>query len=317
MTRAVLVAALGVVLASALAPVRAARAHDFTPGVLSLVERAPGRFAYAWTAPVDSGVPVEVTVELPARCRRLGATRLDCGARGISGGEVVFRGLRDHRARVLVHLASLDGSTREWLVTGDSPRVSLEAPADRALLGWIRLGVEHIATGLDHLAFLLGLLLVAGLDRRAVLAVTAFTLAHSVTLALAALELVRLSPAPVEAVIAASVVLVAREALHEEPTWTRRAPWLVALVFGLVHGLGFASALRETGLPRARLLAPLLGFNVGVELGQLALVGLLLAGARLVASPPRWLRPAAAYAIGGAGAAWLLARVAAIVARAG
>lgn len=290
-----------------------AHAHDFTPGVLSVVERSPGRYAYTWTAPVDSGVAVPVTVSFPQHCRERAAGELDCGARGIAG-EVVLHGLGDHRARVVVVLSALDAPPSEHVVDGRSPRVTLGAPAERTFGAWVLLGLEHIALGWDHLAFVIGLLLVAGADRRALVTVSAFTVAHSVTLALASLDVVRLASAPVEATIAASVVLVARESLSSEPTWTRRAPWVVALVFGLVHGLGFAGALRSVGLPQGSLATSLVGFNVGVELGQLAVVALAMVASRLVARPPRWVRPALAYVIGCLGAGWAIARVATIAA---
>lgn len=304
MTRAALVVAL---LALAARP---ARAHDWNPGVLSLTETEPGRFAMAWAAPVDSsGEPAPAQVVLPAHCRRDGG-RVDCGARGLAG-ELAFQGLHAARMKVVVVLRRLDGSAEEHLVTGAEPRLALDGA--RGAWPWLRLGAEHILGGADHLAFLLGLLLVLGRarPRRVVATVTAFTVAHSLTLALAVLDLVRLPRGPVEATIAASVVLVAREALHDRPTATRRWPWLAAGAFGLFHGLGFAGALVELGLPGRSVAWSLLWFNAGVELAQLVVVAAALALGSLVldrAERAERARRGMAYVLGSLGAAWLVDR---------
>jgi hypothetical protein len=181
------------------------------------------------------------------------------------------------------------------------------------------LGEEHILGGIDHLLFVLGLLFLVGLRRRLVLTITAFTVAHSLTLALSALDLLTLRPPPVEAVIALSIMLVAAEALHDKPTVSRRWPALVALIFGLVHGLGFAGALKEIGLPENHLTVALLTFNLGVEFGQLMVVAL---AAGLAWALRRWLpaghpaplraRVAVLYGIGALAAFWTLERTAAI-----
>jgi hypothetical protein len=225
--------------------------------------------------------------------------------------------------RTIVVVTRRDGRRGEWIVSATAPEVSLGEAPPRAWRAWVRIGVEHILGGPDHLAFVIGLLLVLGarLDRRLLVTISAFTIGHSLTLALAVLGVVDVAIAPVEACIAASVVLVAREATHREPTAIRRWPWLAAAGFGLIHGLGFASALGELGLPPASVASSLVWFNVGVELGQLAVVvvvlGLVGVGRRLLArrpGPGLDLHRAACYALGGVGAAWLCARVAAIVA---
>jgi hypothetical protein len=227
----------------------------------------------------------------------------------------VFEGLDEQRAPVAVAVRWLDGTSVEVMVEPDDPTVALAPSAGRLVSSWIELGVEHIFGGLDHVAFVLGLLLVVGASnlRRLVATITAFTLAHSVTLALAVLGLLTLPSAPVEATIAASVVLVAREGTHDADTITRRAPWAVALVFGLVHGLGFAGALTETALPQANLGFALLGFNLGVELGQLAIIFAVIATVRLLPPSTHRLRIPACYTIGLLGAWWLIDRTAAIV----
>jgi hydrogenase/urease accessory protein HupE len=295
---------------------RAPAAHDFRPGVLALAEVAPGRFDVLWTAPVDStGEPEAVRLVWPPGCLERDR-RLECGASGLRGS-LRFESLHQPGMQVVVTIRRLDGRVEDRLATGASPAVDLGAAPRRALLPWVRLGVDHILGGADHLAFVIGLLLLVGRDRRVVATITAFTLAHSITLVLAVLGVVALPGAPVEATIAASTVLVAREALVREPTLTRRAPWAVALVFGLVHGLGFAEGLRALGLPEGSYAGALVGFNLGIELGQLLVVGLLLGAAWLARRRLErlaWARPAACYGVGALGAWWLCARTLAMVA---
>jgi hydrogenase/urease accessory protein HupE len=288
-----------------------ARAHDFTPGVLSLIEVAPGTYRWQLTEPVDSGgPPMRVTPRFPAHCR---ATELlECGERGLEG-VISFDGLHDPRVRVVVLVRTLDGRRAEHMVDGGDPRIELERSPGGEWIEWLELGVEHVLLGFDHLAFLLGLLLVTGIDRRVLLTVTAFTIAHSATLALATLGWVELAPAPVEAAIASSVVLVAREALHREQTFTRRAPWLVALAFGLVHGLGFAGAIREIGVPDGSVATALLSFNAGVELGQLGVVAIAALIVWAARERLNELRRPLCYALGALGAWWTIERTIAIV----
>jgi len=309
----VLLAVLGWMVAGPVA------AHGLHPGVLSLTEQQPGVFAVQWTEPVDtSGGVTAVEVRFPEVCRHEGS-RLDCTPEGLQGA-IAFEGLEAQQGRVVAMVRWLDGRTTEALVTADAPRLELESAPGRSAGVWLGLGVEHILSGLDHLAFVVGLLLVVGVHamRRLLATITAFTVAHSLTLGLATLGAISLPVAPVEATIAASVVLVAREATHEEATLTRRAPWAVALVFGLVHGLGFAGALGEWGVPERWVLPSLLWFNVGVELGQVAVVGVLVVGVWLLGRGVGRrrlgrLRPLATHAIGGLGAWWLIERTLAML----
>jgi hypothetical protein len=313
MSGRMLVVALVVALAW-LGSSRPVHGHGLHPGVLTLVEREPGVFTVAWTEPVDTtGLLAPVEVVFPEPCRRHDDV-LDCAPVGLHGA-IGFRGLDAERARVMTLVRFLDGRAVEAMIAGDDPQLQVDRSPGRSARAWLSLGVEHILGGLDHLAFVLGLLLVVGTRdlRRLVATITAFTLAHSITLALAATGTLVLASAPVEATIAASVVLVAREALHDRPTLTRRAPWLVALVFGLVHGLGFAGALTAWGLPDGWIGWSLLWFNVGVELGQLAVVVLSVAIVRLAGARIARLSPVAAYAIGGLAAWWLLERSAAVL----
>lgn len=295
---------------------RPALAHDLRPGVLSLTELEPGEYALRFAPPIDSsGEASEVTFALPAGCTRA-ADRVHCDG-GIAG-ELRIDGMRGDAMRTLVLLVRNDGERAEWILDAGNPRVTIGAAPPSGAGAWIRLGITHILAGLDHLAFVIGLLLVLDLSlgRRLLATITAFTIAHSLTLALAVLGVVRVHAAPVEACIAASVLLVAREATHREPTAIRRWPWLAAGGFGLIHGLGFASALGEIGLPRASLARSLLAFNVGVELGQLAVVVAIVGGAALVRRLVgegrivwQHVHRAACYALGALAAWWLLDRV--------
>ena len=183
------------------------------------------------------------------------------------------------------------------------------------MTSYLRLGLVHIVTGPDHLLFVLGLVLLASTWRRIAVTVTAFTLGHSVTLALAATGLVAVPARPIELAIALSVLWVAIEVARGSiATLPARRPWLVAGGFGLLHGLGFASALREAGLPRGPLVTALLAFNVGIELGQLAfvllLLGLLLLVRPFVTSFPRWATRVPVYVMGTLAAYWCWVRAA-------
>lgn len=311
MKRALLLGLAG--LLGTLALTLPARAHDNAPGVLAIVETDhPGVFRVAYSPPVDTrDSDVRVTPRYPAHCT-LEEALLRCGDTGLVGA-LDFAGLEGSRMRVVISLQRRDHDPVEFFASSSAPSIALTAPP-AGLGDWIGVGLEHVVFGPDHLAFLLGLLLVSKRDRSLLLTVTAFTLAHSVTLALAALDVVRLAPRPVEACIALSILLVARESLSPEMHLTRRAPWLIAGAFGLIHGFGFASALDAIGLPRHSIGGALLGFNLGVEVGQLAIVALSLAlTSPWVRSPHEArLRAMAGYALGSLGAYWLIARVWAI-----
>jgi len=296
-----------------------ARAHESAPGVLGVEEQADGRYLVAWTPPVDTRLAsaARATPRFPSHCRYEGAV-LDCGSRGLEG-DIVLEGLAG-RMRVAVVITRLHAPPLDAVVDAETPVVPVDGRGG-AFVRWIRMGVEHVLLGLDHLAFLVGLLLVSRLDRRLVATITAFTIAHSITLGLAVLDLVRPSSTLVETLIALSVLLVAREGLvapgaSDRESSVRRAPWAVAAFFGLVHGLGLAGALRDLSIPRPALVPALLGFNVGVELGQLVFVASALLVARL-ASGRSWAprgRTSLAYAVGIAASYWLAIRVAGLVA---
>lgn len=313
-----LLAASLVLLVFALVPSRVG-AHEIESASLSLREVAPGRFTVRWqaTSPSLAG-DLATSAVFPKPCRLDGAY-LDCGAAGLVG-VLEFPWLEGTLSRVLVQVEWQDEKRLERMLTPSTPSVHVYGIPSGSLrfllpvvVDYTWLGVEHILLGFDHLLFVVALMLLVPNRRRLVATITAFTLAHSITLAATVLDFVRVPIPPVEAVIALSIVLVCTECLRPGDSLARRAPWTVAFGFGLLHGLGFASALLELGVPEAHVPTALFCFNLGVELGQLGVVVLLLLLARLAARfrfEPVWLRPSVVYAIGGLAAFWSLDRVA-------
>jgi hypothetical protein len=244
---------------------------------------------------------------------------LRCGARGLTG-VLSVEGVGDAYSAALVKVFWLDGQSRVYTLTAQQPLVHLYGSAeDRRGMGeiaaaYVVLGVEHILSGIDHLLFVASLLFLVGFNRRLIWTISVFTLAHSITLASAALGILTLRSAPVEASIALSIVLVAAEALNKRDTLARRLPALVAFLFGLVHGLGFAGALSEIGLPKAHLATALVTFNLGVEIGQLLAVGVAWGAWRLLHKWPvaQRSRVPLLYGIGSLAAYWSWLRVIAI-----
>jgi hydrogenase/urease accessory protein HupE len=297
----------------------AARAHEMTLAELDLRETSPGQFILQWGVGERRAPSEEITVRWPSECRAEDAL-LSCGAEGLSGA-VSMQGVGKSYSAAMLKVYWLDGQNRVYTFTSAQQTIRLYGSADdrrgsgEIARAYTILGVEHILTGFDHLLFVLALLFLVGFNRRLLYTITAFTLAHSVTLALAALGLLTLRSPPVEASIALSIVLVAGEALHGGKTFARRWPALVAFLFGLVHGLGFAGALKEIGLPQQHLPVALLTFNVGVELGQLLVVTLAFALYRAFAAVPRvaLARVPALYGIGAIAAYWSIGRVASLL----
>jgi hydrogenase/urease accessory protein HupE len=296
----------------------AAAAHEMSMAEMQLRETARGEFLWQWTASEKRPASEDLTPVWPEGCRAE-SNVLRCGAAGLQGS-LAIDGVGKRYSAALVKVFWLDGQSRVYTLTAGQPTVHLYGSADdqrgmgEIASAYTVLGIEHILTGVDHLLFVIGLLFLVGFNRRLLWTITAFTAAHSLTLACSALGWLVLRPPPVEATIALSIMLVAGEALHQRQTLARRWPALVAFLFGLVHGLGFAGALKEIGLPDKHLLVALLSFNVGVEIGQL----LTVATAWLLwRASARW--PAAAkarttllYAIGSVAAYWSWLRVMAI-----
>ncbi len=296
-----------------------AGAHEMTMAEMSLREAAPGQFIWMWTASNERSPNQELTPVWPDGCTADG-NALRCGEAGLSG-TLAMEGVGQRYSAALVKVVWLDGQSRVYTLTGAQPTVQLYGSADdRRGMGEIAraytlLGALHILTGIDHLLFVVGLLFLVGFRRRLLWTITAFTAAHSLTLALGALGVLTLRSPPVEATIALSIMLVAGEALRDRETLARRWPALVAFVFGLVHGLGFAGALQEIGLPQQHLAVALLTFNLGVEFGQLLTVGAAWALFVVVRRQP-WaarLKTPIVYAIGSLAAYWSLLRIAAIL----
>jgi hydrogenase/urease accessory protein HupE len=240
---------------------------------------------------------------------------------GLSGREIAIDGLSATLTDVLVRIENQDGTIHSDRLTFSEPRTRLAETAGLMAIAknYMSLGIEHILLGIDHLLFVLGLLLIVRGHWLLVKTITAFTVAHSITLALATLSLVQVPQAPVEAVIALSIVFLATEIARpkrEALNLAFRFPWIVAFIFGLLHGFGFAGALSEVGLPQTDIPLALLFFNVGVEAGQLLFVGAYLAlgwvFSKIVHTVPSWITPATAYAIGGVSSYWMIARVVAM-----
>jgi hydrogenase/urease accessory protein HupE len=295
------------------------RAHELSMAEMQVREMAPGEFLWQWgagekAAPADELMPV-----WPDGCQADG-NLLRCGPAGLSG-TLAVNGIGQGFSAAMVKVYWRDGQARVYTLTKAQTAVQLHGGADdKRNLGEIAraytmLGVEHILSGVDHLLFVISLLLLVGFNRRLIGTITAFTAAHSLTLASSALGWLALRPPPVEASIALSIVLVAGEALHQRATLARRFPAMVAFIFGLVHGLGFAGALKDIGLPENHLLPALLTFNIGVEIGQLLTVAAAWALWRVAARWPALgrARTVLLYAIGSVAAYWSWLRVAVIL----
>lgn len=276
--------------------------------------------------PIHPSLPKNAeTISFPRVERLFGAQikrwTIRTGPQGLEGWEVTVHGLPSTMVDVLVRIALADGRVVTHLLRPDAPAFVFRAEEKGpAVIQYFVLGVEHILLGIDHLLFVLALVLIVRGIGLLVKTITAFTIAHSVTLGLATLGYVSMPSAPVEAIIALSIVFVAAEivrARRGQPGLTERAPWIVAFTFGLLHGFGFAGALAEVGLPQGDIPMALLLFNVGVEAGQLAFVAIVLAVialARRIRLPaPPWASLVPPYAIGSVAMFWVIQRVAAIL----
>jgi hydrogenase/urease accessory protein HupE len=308
----------------------AAHADVFRPAYLELREAGEGRYDVFWKVPALGESRLAAEVRFPAGTRNLtepqgyfeGGAYIERWrierAGGLTGETIAIDGVATGVTDVIARVERADGTSQmERLVPGN-PRFTVKAPESTGAVAWsyLVLGIEHILGGVDHLLFVLALLLIVRGGKRILLTVTAFTLAHSITLVAATLRWVHVPGPPVEAMIALSIVFVAAEIVHGlqgRPGLTARAPWVVAFTFGLLHGFGFAGALAEVGLPQKAIPVALLMFNVGVEIGQLVFVATALAAGALVArvSLPRrrWVPYALPYAIGTIAMYWVIERI--------
>ncbi len=311
----------------------AAPAHEVRSAYLELTQTSDQAFDVLWKVPARGGdLRMGLYVRLPPECEMASEPRgMFVGnayierwsirhPEALVGATIHIDGLRTTMTDVLVRIQRLDGTTQVARLMPADPAVVVEASPGLGQVAWtyLVLGVEHILLGIDHLLFVLALLLLVKGWKRLVGTITAFTIAHSITLALATLGVVHVPGPPVEAIIALSIVFVASEIVHERQGRagvSARWPWIVAFTFGLLHGLGFASALSEVGLPQNAIPLSLLFFNVGVELGQLAFIAVAAVVAVVVRRavtfrPPRATELIPPYAIGGVAMLWVIERVA-------
>lgn len=313
------------------------QAHALEPGYLEIQTVQGDLHSLFWRKPDVKGRPMAMDVLLPQNCdlRSPPAPHFDGAAwvsrwatkcvGGLVGHQIIIDGLSHTNTDVLVRFQASTDSSFTKRLTPDQPNFALpeDPSAMQVLADYIALGTDHILAGFDHLLFVFALLLLIHDWRRLVGAITAFTLAHSITLAAASLGWLRVPAPPVEAVIALSIVFLAVELAKRRDGTLRlseRWPWLVSFSFGLLHGLGFAGALRDIGLPEGDLLMALLGFNLGVELGQLAFVAAVLAIAALISKltpaigsqlrrSDGLLNTVLAYSVGSIAAFWAVERV--------
>jgi hydrogenase/urease accessory protein HupE len=325
---------LAAVLVGGLTLAPMARAHEVRPAYLEITEAAPGRYAVLWRTPVLSGMRLPVVLKMPDGVRDVTPPTMqelsdslverrtiDAGQGGLAGKYVKFVGLQATITDVLVRVALLNGTRSTTLVHPSHPWVDIAATSGplSVVRAYLTHGIEHILFGFDHLLFVLALIVIVRSQRVLFLTITAFTVAHSITLALATLGVVHVPGPPVEAAIALSVLLLATELVHLERGelgLTARWPWVVAFTFGLLHGFGFASALSDVGLPQGDIPLALFAFNVGVECGQLAFVAVVSSLAvlterlRLDARIKRYALGTVPYAIGTLAAFWFFERLA-------
>ena len=316
-----------------------AQAHDARPAYLEINETAPGRYEVLWRTPINAGMHLPVVLKFPDDTHNITAPSLkefsglllerrwiDAGKTGLAGKRIEFVGLQATITDVLVRVQALDGNHTTALVHPSQPWVEIAASQGIAAVAaaYLMHGFEHIMFGTDHLLFVLGLMLMVRDLWMLLKTITAFTLAHSLTLAAATLGYVHVPGPPLEAAIALSIMFVGVEVLRSrrgETSLTLRQPWLVAFAFGLVHGLGFASGLASLGLPSGDIPVALLFFNIGVEAGQLSFVAFILLLARcfdlLKIHWPQHARMVPAYVVGSVGAFWTIDRIVAVIVGAG
>lgn len=306
-----------------------AHADELRPGYLELVQRDAQHWQMVWKAPLLGGLASKARPVLPQFCTaKFEAPRLEGGAllakaalnctRALDGAQIGLSGLDASYTDALVRIAPLDRPVQAERLTAARPLITVSAIPDRWQVArtYFELGVEHIITGYDHLLFVIALVLLIGRGVPVIKAATAFTVAHSLTLAGTALGLFGLAQRPVEVLIALSIVFLAVEIAKQDPARPRlseRIPWFVAFGFGLLHGFGFAGALREIGMPQGEVPMALLTFNLGVEAGQLAIIAACLCTLTLIRrSAPALLRPAltiGSYGIGITASFWVIARI--------
>ena len=308
-------------------------AHEVRPGFLELRQSGAETWSMLWKVPALGEMRLSIHPRFPESCRtttepvavhtadaHVERVTIECEG-GLEGREISIDGLAATITDVLVRSVRADGSVQVARLTPSAPAFVFEAMPGSLQIAraYTAMGIEHILGGVDHLLFVLGLLLLVRGWWLLVKTITAFTGAHSITLAAATLGWVHVPQAPVEAVIALSILFLASELAkrhHGRAGLMERYPWIVAFSFGLLHGFGFADALREVGLPGSDIPLALLTFNIGVEIGQLAFVGVVLGlfalarAIKLTSSLERYVRPVAPYTIGTLASFWFVERIA-------
>lgn len=315
-----------------LAAVSAAHAHEARPAYLEIRQATASEYSVLWRIPVLSGRRLPVALKMPEGARNVvepdvqeladsivERRRIDVGPNGLAGRRIEIVGLPLTITDALVRVELLDGRTMSTIVRPSRPwfEVAAEQTGWQVVATYMVEGIRHILFGADHLLFVLGLLLIVKNGWMLVKTVTAFTVAHSITLAIATFGIAEVPAAPLNAAIALSILFLGPEIVRVwrgESSFTIRHPWVVAFAFGLLHGFGFATALTSAGLPRSELPLALASFNVGVELGQLAFVLLVLllmrSWAQLKIHWSRWAQLVPGYFVGSMGAYWTLQRTA-------
>ena len=315
------------VIAAAL-PTRAS-AHALAPSVLTFELGNEGEVTMRWRAPRQRPMGQALTPRIPSGCARVGeptvaldedgsaateTVQLECDSPDLTGARIVVDGFDDSQINVVVRIVRPGGDVAHAILDVSRPELVVVAPEDQpnSFVEYLSLGVEHLLTGWDHLTFVLGLMVLFGWHRRLIAAVTAFTIGHSLTLALSVLGLLTVPQALVEALIALTIVVLALEIQlgGRGPVW--RHPWTLPGALGLLHGLGFASVLFDAGLPSDEIPMALLGFNLGLELGQLGVIAVVAVIARALRPiiPDRISsnRLIPAYVIGSLAAFWVIER---------
>lgn len=308
-----------------------AQSHPLAPALLQLKELSSGRVEVLWKRSALRVPGSDIQPVLPEDCPALGPPtfekegsavfarwQIDCREGGLVGRSIRIDGLGPARIDTLVRIELADGRTIQRVLRRDEASMVVPGKASRWVVfrDYCAIGFDHILSGADHLLFVFGLFLLCSGMKPLLKTVTSFTVGHSITLSLAALGYANLPSGPVEFLIACSVLVLAVELARdeEEPSLMRRHPWPMALVFGLLHGLGFAGALREVGLPSGEIPMALFSFNVGIELGQLAFVlGLVLLAPLLQRLPIALPTRASVYVMGSLAAYWVIERGAAII----
>ena len=299
--------------------------HEVRPAYLQITElpaEAESKYLILWKQPIRQNMRLPIDPIFPAECTLNDALppvatstaliyqwHTDCD---LTEGTVHIAGLSVTLTDVLVQVTDREGETASYILRPDEPTLDLTSES-APTLSYLIIGVEHLVFGIDHVLFVVGLFLFIRNPWMLFKTITAFTVSHSITLALSVLDLVRLEQGPVEAIIALSILFLARELTQSEDQrsiLTRRSPWIMAFLFGLLHGLGFAGALADIGLPEDALWSALLLFNLGLELGQLGIIA-LLAGLLWLVGKVKWEEPfvrSTAFAMGCLAAFWTIDR---------